>query len=132
MIHVYGAKSIDTLPVQVHYRHTVTNKWTLIGTVPANSDAFTEHILDLSPYFSAKDGLFTQYLRIRPVEYHNKPRMRVSAYGVDKTITAQATVADREKRVKAEGTPPSISPYIYTFLSEWCFIVRRSRCSKYQ
>eukprot|EP01032_Pedospumella_encystans_P010196 gene10196-11934_t len=93
---------------EVHYRHTVTNKWTLIGTVPANSDAFTEHILDLSPYFNAKDGLFTQYLRIRPVEYHNKPHMRVSVYGVDKIVATQAAGEGLgEKRVATEAPTSS-------------------------
>ena len=70
-------------PAQVHYRHAVTNKWTLLAVTSANTDAFTEHILDLTPYFNAKDGLFTQYLRIKPVEYHNSPVMRVAVYGVD-------------------------------------------------
>lgn len=69
--------------MQVHYRHTVTNKWVLLAVTSANSDAFNEHILDLSPYFNAKDGLLTQYLRIKPVAYHKKPCMRIAVYGVD-------------------------------------------------
>jgi len=69
--------------VQVQYRHALTNKWTLLAVTSANTDAFTEHILDLTPYFNAKNGLFTQYLRIRPVECHNRPVMRVAVYGVD-------------------------------------------------
>eukprot|EP01032_Pedospumella_encystans_P008588 gene8588-10174_t len=68
---------------EVHYRHAVTNKWTLLAVTSANTDAFTEHILDLTPYFNAKDGLFTQYLRIKSVESHNRPVMRVAVYGVD-------------------------------------------------
>lgn len=68
---------------EVHYRHTVTNKWTLLCVTSANSDAFSEQVLDLRPYFNAKDGLLTQYLRIRPLEYIHQPKMRVSVYGID-------------------------------------------------
>lgn len=68
--------------------------------VPANSDAFSEHLLDLSPYFNAKDGVFTQYLRIRPMDFHNKPRMRLSVYGIDTIVSTQ----EGEKGIVTAGT----------------------------
>lgn len=76
--------------MQVHYRHTVTNKWVLLAVTSANSDAFNEHILDLSPYFNAKDGLFTQYLRVKPVGHKNKPCMRIALYGIDPTLCTRS------------------------------------------
>ena len=76
--------------MQVHYRHTVTNKWVLLAVTSANSDALNEHILDLSPYFNAKDGLFTQYLRVKPVGHKNKPCMRIALYGIDSTLCTRS------------------------------------------
>lgn len=66
---------------EVHYRHAITNKWTFLCATSANSDAFTEHLLDLRPYYTAATGLFTRGLRIRPLECHNGAWMRVSVYG---------------------------------------------------
>jgi hypothetical protein len=68
---------------EVHYRHHLTNKWTLLAVTAANSDALSEAVLDLRPYFNMRDGLFTQYLRVRPLSHHLKPVMRVSVYGLD-------------------------------------------------
>ncbi len=89
--------------MQIHYRHAVTNKWTLLAVTSANTDALTEHILDLTPYFNAKDGLFTQYLRIRPVECHNRPVMRVAVYGVDPVRKARQESAGVSEERADEG-----------------------------
>jgi hypothetical protein len=73
---------------EVHYRHHLTNKWTLLAVTAANSDALSEAVLDLRPYFNMRDGLFTQYLRVRPLTHHIKPVMRVSVYGLDAHTSA--------------------------------------------
>jgi len=100
--------------IQVHYRHTVTNKWVLLAVTSANTDAFTEHMLDLSPYFNAKDGLFTQYLRIRPVAHHKKPCMRISVYGVDATKAASVSESDRSEGSTLIISAVCCSAYICT------------------
>jgi hypothetical protein len=71
---------------EVYYRHTVTNKWTLLAATSGNSDAFSEVVFDLSPYFNARNGLLAQYIRIRPTGHHLFPRMRVAIYGIDAVV----------------------------------------------
>jgi hypothetical protein len=68
---------------EVHYRHHLTNRWTLLAVTAANSEALSEAVLDLRPYFNMREGLFTQYLRVRPLTHHLRPVMRVSVYGLD-------------------------------------------------
>jgi len=81
---------------QVHYRHAITHKWSLLAVTSANSDAFSEHLLDLSPHFNAKEGLFTQYLRLKPLGHHVRPCMRVAVYGVDPRAVARGKEEWRE------------------------------------
>eukprot|EP01032_Pedospumella_encystans_P008587 gene8587-10173_t len=94
---------------EVHYRHAVTNKWTLLAVTSANTDAFTEHILDLTPYFNAKDGLFTQYLRIKPVEFHNHPVMRVAVYGVDSKQSNKPTNDHNSAALASNDDVPTVT-----------------------
>ena len=67
---------------EVHYRHPDTRRWSLLVSEAAgNCDALTEAVLDLRPFAASREGLFTQYLRIRPIVHHLRPTMRISVYG---------------------------------------------------
>ena len=82
----------------------------------ANTDAFSEVILDLSPHFNAKDGLFTQYLRIRPLEHNVKPCIRVSVYGVDPRAEARTVSALGEEWREGTLTCTIMCNYQYDLL----------------
>ena len=80
----YGLVALGhTCSYEVHYRNHVTHKWALLAVASANTDALNEVVLDLRPYFNQKSGLYTQYLRIRPLEHRVRPVLRVSVYGID-------------------------------------------------
>ena len=79
---------------EVHYRHPDTRRWSLLVSEAAgNCHALTEAVLDLRPFAASREGLFTQYLRIRPIVHHLRPTMRISVYGVDPKKTVSATHA---------------------------------------
>lgn len=67
---------------ELYYKHLVTNKWILAGVLIGNSNAMTEHVNDLYPYYNCNDGLLAQCIRIKPIQHHIRPCMRISIYGV--------------------------------------------------
>jgi hypothetical protein len=66
---------------ELSYRSVNTRKWIVVGNFIGNSDAMTEQLNDLLFHYNSKGGLFTQYLRIRPLEYHIHPMIRIAVYG---------------------------------------------------
>jgi hypothetical protein len=96
---------------EVYYRHTVTNKWTLLAATSGNSDAFSEVVFDLSPYFNARNGLLAQYIRIRPTSHHLFPRMRVAIYGIDAVVAETPVPAPAHVPVDVDAGAAVISSF---------------------
>lgn len=66
---------------ELSYRHVLTKKWVRLGTFRANSDAVSEEVNDLYNYYNHPGGLYTRFLRIKPINYNHQPMLRLALYG---------------------------------------------------
>lgn len=66
---------------ELSYRHVLTKKWVRLGTFRANSDAVSEEVTDLYNYYNHPGGLYTRFLRIKPINYSHQPMLRLALYG---------------------------------------------------
>eukprot|EP01038_Epipyxis_sp_PR26KG_P008989 gene8989-12124_t len=67
---------------ELKYRNMLTRKWMLVGIFDGNTNSINEAIHDLFNNYNTSGGLYTQYLRIVPLEYNNSPIIRVAVYGL--------------------------------------------------
>jgi len=65
---------------ELYYRSVTTSKWVFVSTFLGNCNGYDVKLVDLHPFYNATHGIYTQYLRIRPVQHHNQPRLLVSIY----------------------------------------------------
>lgn len=77
---------------ELYYRNVTNNKWVFASTFLCNYNGYDIKLVDLYPFYNAADGLYTQYLRIKPLHYHIRPTLLVSIYQYhNETSTSGAT-----------------------------------------
>lgn len=105
---------------ELYYRSLATHKWVFISTFLGNSNGYDIKLVDLYPFYNATDGILTQYLRVRPVQYHIRPTLQISIYhyldetSSDTVCTATKSTASTEaiptvKYVVNDNTCQSLS-----------------------
>jgi plasmid maintenance system antidote protein VapI len=68
---------------EIYYKDINTKKWIFLDIFDGNTDVFNETIINLNKYFNTDNGIFTKQLKFIPVEFLNKPIMRIAIYGVN-------------------------------------------------
>lgn len=90
---------------ELYYRSLTTRKWVFISTFMGNSNGYDIKLVDLYPFYNATDGIFTQYLRIRPVQYHIKPTLQISIYQYLDETSSDACTATMSTTASKEDVP---------------------------
>lgn len=96
---VHVVNSMDDLAwvteYDLFYKDDSTKKWIFIGRFDGNNDSTGEKINSLNLFFNSHHGLLIRHLRIQPVQYYNKPFLRLAVYGINRrSIDGCAVIED--------------------------------------